>query len=165
MNIRPTRDVAADYGLTERELAARIRNDRQFRQQIASYKAVWDAPTNARQRIQVKSAVLVEDALPALWNIMTDPDMHPSVRLDTHKHLAKLADVEPVPKDAGGPMGGGFSVVINLPGEDAPMRVVSEEVGSRQLSVVSEEDDSDDDRVQSAEYAMLFVEDRADADA
>jgi hypothetical protein len=121
MNIRAPADIADAYGMTPQELSDLIKSDAQLRLQIREYKQVWSNPMNAVERIRIKAAVMVEDSLLDLWKIMTNEEQSPAVRLDTHRHLSKLADVEPR-KDAGD-QGPKFSVTINVPGTTEPMTI------------------------------------------
>lgn len=122
MRIKDAAQIAKEYDIPQAELARRIRTDRNFAAQILEYKRIWHHPTNAAERVRIKAAVLAEDGLINIWNIFQNPDTHPAVRLDAHKHLTKLADVEPK-KDLDA-QGSRFSVTINLPNVD-PMEVVA----------------------------------------
>ena len=123
MRIKPAGAVADEYGIPRAELVRRLKTDKAFQAQIAEYQQIWLHPTNAAERVRIKSAVLAEDGLHALWDIFMDRDINPGIRLDCHKHLAKLADVEPrrAAEDA---QGSRFAVTINLPNVD-PMEVVA----------------------------------------
>jgi hypothetical protein len=126
MGIKPADQVARDYGLEPSELAARLRSDTAFQAQVKEYKQVWLHPSNAAERVRIKTAVLAEDGLVDLWAIFVNPEVNPATRLEVHKHVTKLADVEP--RREGEAMGSRFSVTIVLPGEE-PMKVVAEGSG------------------------------------
>jgi hypothetical protein len=66
---------------------------------------------------------MVEDALPDMWHLLANAEVHPNVRLDVHKHLSKLADVEPK-KDAP-EVGPQFTLTLNLGGDNDPLRAVT----------------------------------------
>jgi hypothetical protein len=79
---------------------------------------------NAAERVRIKAAALAEDGLMDIWHLLVDQDVNPSVRLDAHRHLAKLADVEPRREDAqSGPT---FSLTLNLGSDGAPPIVVEQ---------------------------------------
>jgi len=115
MGIKPVAALLDDYGLSAAQMRQRMA-DPNYQAQIREYRRIWSSPMNAAERVRIKTAVMVEDGLTDLWQIMTNAEMNPSVRLDAHKHLTRLADVEPQRSaDAGGSR---FSVTINLPGQE-----------------------------------------------
>lgn len=122
--MRPAADIASDYGMTSQELITRLKTDRQLQLQVSELKRIWNSPLSAAERVRLKTAVMVEDGLTDLWRLMTNSDTAPAVRVDIHRHLAKLADVEP--KKDPIEQGSRFSVTINLPGAAEPMHVVAE---------------------------------------
>jgi hypothetical protein len=123
MNIKGAQQICSEYDLQPSELRHRLVNDTQFKLQVTEYRQIWSHPTNAKERVQVKAATMAEDALTDVWQMLTNPEVNPSIRLDAHKHLSRLADVEP--KRDAADQGGRFSVTINLPGA-APMQVVAD---------------------------------------
>jgi hypothetical protein len=130
MAIKNPKDIAADYGLPPKELAQRLQTDTAFARQVREYRAIWLSPTNAAERVRIKSAVLAEDGLMEIWRVLVNDDLNPSVRLDAHKHLSKLADVEPRREDAqSGPT---FSLTLNL-GGDATETIVMEQTQPEKL--------------------------------
>lgn len=116
IGLRPAAEVADAYGLSASEVAHRLRDDKAFASQVMDLKRAWRSSLSAKDRVRMKSEVMVEDALPFLWKLLTNPEVHPGVRLDLHKHLTRLADVEPKPQAQEG--GSRFSVTINLPRQD-----------------------------------------------
>jgi len=123
MNIKNAQQICSEYDLPPNELRYRLNHDKQFRLQVAEYRQIWSHPTNAKERVQIKTATMVEDSLTDIWQILTNPDNNPAIRIDAHKHLSRLADVEP--KKDGVDQGSRFSVTINLPGAE-PMQVVAD---------------------------------------
>lgn len=124
MRVKTADVVAESYGLTRGDLLHRLRTDKQFAMQVKAYKEVWHNPMNAVERTRIKAAVLAEDGLVDVWRLFLDTDVHPSIRLDSYKHICKLGDVEPKAVGADGGGGTRFSVTINLPNCD-PMEVVA----------------------------------------
>lgn len=124
MRLKSAAEVADDYGITAQELAHRLRTDKQFASMVRDLRQQWQSPMNATERVRAKAAVMSEDGLVTLWNVLQNTEVHPGTRLDVHRHLSKLADVEPRP--AAGPLGSRFSVTIMLPGSDIPLEVVAE---------------------------------------
>ena len=129
MGIKTPAEVAQDYGLTPADLKLRLSKDKQLQHQVRELRQMWNDPTNVTERVRVKAGAMVEDALMDLWHMMTNPENHPGTRLDVHRHLSKLADVEPK-RDATDAQGSRFSVIINLPGQSEPMRVVAEQTAA-----------------------------------
>jgi len=125
MGIKTPKAIAEDYGLQPQELVQRLQNDRNFSRQVSEYRNVWLHPMNAAERVRIKAAVLAEDGLLEVWRILVSDDINPSVRLDAHKHVSRLADVEPKKDLADG--GSRFSVTINLPSGEA-MQVVASQI-------------------------------------
>ena len=124
MSIKPVKSICEEYDIKPSELKVRLKTDAQLRLQVNEYAQIWNHPMNAKERVQIKSAVMAEDGLMDIWKIFTNPEGNPAVRLDCHRHLTKLADVEP--KRDAAEQGSRFSVTINLPGESEPMRVVAQ---------------------------------------
>lgn len=138
MRIKPAGAVADEYGIPRAELVRRLKTDKAFQAQIAEYQQIWLHPTNAAERVRIKSAVLAEDGLHALWDIFMDRDINPGIRLDCHKHLAKLADVEPR-RDTALDTGPKFSLTLNLGGAD-PMTIEAD--SSQALNEIGEVEDA-----------------------
>ena len=124
MGIKNPKAIADDYGMPHQELVQRIQTDKAFARQVSEYRRIWLSPTNAAERVRIKAAVLAEDGLMEVWALIVDDTLNPSVRLDAHKHISKLADVEPRREDAqSGPT---FSLTLNL-GGDATETIVMEQ--------------------------------------
>ncbi len=121
MNIKSPAAIAAEYGLSTSELSRRLKSEPQLAGQVTEYRKVWNHPMNAAERVRIKTAVLVEDGLPDLWALFTNTENNPNMRLDVHKHLTKLADVEPK-READNDIGSRFNVTIVLPGAE-PMEI------------------------------------------
>lgn len=111
--IIPVPDIAKRYNLTIPELK-QLMTDPQFRHQVAEFKREWNSPLTAKERTRVKAALAVEDGLIEIYRIFHDPDIPPPVRLEAYRELVKLGDMAPK-KEAEGPVGGGFSITINVP--------------------------------------------------
>jgi hypothetical protein len=122
LRIKPASQIAEEYGISNTELAHRLKHDAAFKQQFLDLLDEWQHPLAAADRVRLKAAALAEDGLVELWGLFSNPDVNPSIKLDVHKHLSKLADVEP--KRDASEQGSRFSVTINLPNVD-PMEVVA----------------------------------------
>ena len=124
MGIKNPKTIAEDYGLPAQELVQRLQSDASFANQVSEYRKTWLHPMNAAERVRIKAAVLAEDGLIEIWRLLVDDTLNPSVRLDAHKHISKLADVEPRPADAqSGPT---FSLTLNLGGDQAETIVLEQ---------------------------------------
>jgi hypothetical protein len=124
MNIKPRATITADYGLTEDEVEGLLTTDQYFRELFRSYQQYWNSPSNAAERIRVKAATMVEDSLPGLWGMMHDPAIPAASRVEIHKHLMRLADMEPKrgPGDVDAPPF--FQLTLNMGGEERAVPAV-----------------------------------------
>lgn len=90
--ISPVKDVLARHSLTSKQLREKLKETR-FQQMILEAKRVWSSDLSVRERIRVKSAVLVEDSLLQLYGIFQDSGVAVPARLEAFKSLAKVATV------------------------------------------------------------------------
>ncbi len=99
--------------------------DKQFAHQIREYKREWDSPLSAKERVRIKSSIMVEDSLLELHRIFHDITMNPTARLDAFKQAVQLADMQPRQNTQN--EGSKFTLNITLAGDSThPETVVIE---------------------------------------
>lgn len=85
-----------------------------------------DELSRIRARIRGKSAALVEVGLEELYPILIDPETSAGTKLAILRDLSELGDLKPK-KDAQAPQAGpGFSITINIPGNEGKPPIVLE---------------------------------------
>jgi len=79
---------------------------------------VWEAGTNAPERVRIKAAIAAEATLIDITKIIRDLETAPSVKITAHQHISKLGSIDTQPEvhdnDNNG-RGNEFRVVIQLP--------------------------------------------------
>jgi hypothetical protein len=111
--IRSTKEVLENYGLTQTDLANKLR-DKMFVGAYKEAKSVWASDLNVQQRIKFKSGLLLEDSLQDIFCIIKDPAMGVTAKLEATKQLGQLSQtINPKPS-AAGEGGSGFKLTINL---------------------------------------------------
>lgn len=85
-----------------------------FLRALAGALEEWNAAGNAKERVKIKAAVMIEDWLPTLYGRMNDRDESLSAKIEAGKFVARLADmgVTGAVQSASGTEK--FSVTINL---------------------------------------------------
>lgn len=130
--IKAMPQILTEFGMQAHEVQHLLRNDTQFANQVKEIQAYWNSSLSTKERVGFKTAIMAEDGLLELWGIFMNQEVHPNVRLDIHKYLAKLGALEPKPEQQqDGPrftltlnLGGGEQVVVDSPGmadEGAPL--------------------------------------------
>lgn len=115
VQISPLPEVLKRHGLTTADLRTKLR-DPAFRHMVKEAKRTWQSDLSVKERIRLKSQVLVEDSLLGLYNIFHDGGMAAPARLDAFKQMARVATVDAPDKEQG-TMGERISININL-GDD-----------------------------------------------
>jgi hypothetical protein len=111
-NIRFQKDVLAQYGLTEKNLAAKMLNPG-FAGHYRATQAAWNSDMNAQERIRLKAAFILEDSLPDLGRIIKNSQTPVNAKLAAIESLTKISTVANVPKQADGG-GEKHSITINI---------------------------------------------------
>jgi hypothetical protein len=125
--LSPVKEVLARYGLSNEQFKEKSASPT-FRKMYQQSKAFWQSDANTKQRILVKSQMLLEDSLLILYQMIHDPDSSNSVKLDAAGQLATLADAKPRREaDGSGDGGSGFHLTLNLTGR--PLSVECEALG------------------------------------
>lgn len=108
----PVQDLLKRYELTKQELQVKLK-DAGFRRQVRDAKRVWNSDLSVKERIRLKSQVLIEDSILAVYNILHDNDTAPQSRLEAFKQLARVADVDQ-PEKQGADAGSRFSITLQF---------------------------------------------------
>ena len=108
----PLQDILDRYDLTPAELRTLL-SDPQIKHQVETLRREWHSDLSARERMQIKAQVSVEDLLPVMHGVAANPNLPPTARIEAFKQLVAIADAKPRPDapDAGPK----FSISINVP--------------------------------------------------
>ena len=112
VQIRPIPEILVQYGLSRGDLARKLK-DPMFRDMVKSAKSLWNSDLSVKERIRLKSQILVEDSILEIFSILHNRDNAIPARLDAFKQLARVAEVEQ-PDRGKGDTGSRFTVSINL---------------------------------------------------
>ena len=107
-------DILERYELTADQLKEKL-NNTQFRQAVREAKITWKSDLSVKERIRIKSMVLVEDSLLELYSIFHNKELAVVGRMDAFKSLAKVATVD-TPDKEGTQAGERVHIQINIPG-------------------------------------------------
>ena len=118
VQIRPIAEVLVAYSLTRSDLVRKLR-DPMFRDMVKQAKNIWSSDLSIKERIRLKSQVLVEDSLLTIFQIIHHADNAIPAKLDAFKQLARVAEVD-TPERGKGAEGSRFTVSINL-GDTRPL--------------------------------------------
>jgi hypothetical protein len=124
-NIRFQADVLKQYGLTDKQLAAKMLNPG-FAAHFRATQAAWNSDMNAQERIRLKAAFILEDSLPDLGRIVKNPQTPVNAKLAAIESLTKISTVANVPKQADGGGGEKHSITINIGGGREPVTINAE---------------------------------------
>lgn len=112
VQLRPIAEVLVAYSLSRSELAGKLKNP-MFRDMVKQAKSIWSSDLSIKERIRLKSQILVEDSLLSIFSIVHGSDNAIPAKLDAFKQLARVAEVD-APERAKGEIGSRFTVHINL---------------------------------------------------
>jgi hypothetical protein len=119
VQIRPITEVLLAYSLTRSDLVLKLK-DPMFRDMVKQAKSVWGSDLSIKERIRLKSQVLIEDSLLAIFSIIHNHENAIPAKLDAFKQLARVAEVDS-PDRSSGSEGSRFTVSINLGDSIAPV--------------------------------------------
>jgi hypothetical protein len=106
--------ILSRHGLTKSELQTKLNNPA-FRNMVREAKAAWNSDLSVKERIRLKSMVLVEDSLLELYGIFHNRELAPTARLEAFKNMAKVATVDAPDKD-NADVGSRVQINISIPG-------------------------------------------------
>ena len=121
VQIRPVAELLVHYNLTRSELVSKLR-DSMFRAMVKQAKTLWHSDLSIKERIRLKSQVLVEDSLLSIFQIVHNDNNAIPAKLDAFKQLSRVAEVD-APERGKGDTGSRFTVQINL-GDTVPPVVI-----------------------------------------
>jgi hypothetical protein len=112
VKLRPVPEILQTYGLTRKQLATKLREP-MFRSMVKQARTLWQSDLSVKERIRLKSQILVEDSILEIFSILHNQDNAIPARLDAFKQLARVAEVDQ-PERGKGDTGSRFTVSINL---------------------------------------------------
>ena len=83
-----------------------------FLEMVKELTAEWNAATNTRERVKIKSATGLESQLEVYIRAIGDEQIPLSQRVEAGKFLARLGELEG--KEILGGPGGGFQITLNI---------------------------------------------------
>lgn len=122
-NIRDTSDIFADRGMSEAEYV-RLAATNHFQVMLRQAAAEWEAVGNTQQRVRLKSATLVEQALPDMFSELSNKNETLSSRVALLQTLSKIGDLT---NQTAAPQGKGntFKLSINLTGTKGEPKTIT----------------------------------------
>lgn len=128
-------DILQRYGLTKEELKDKLNNSN-FRQAVKTARITWKSDLSVKERIRIKSMVLVEDSLLELYSIFHDKNHNLTGRMDAFKSLSKVATVDTPDKD-GTAAGERVHISINIPGVEKAITYEAEVITDHDREAIS----------------------------
>lgn len=121
VQISPVEEILRRHDLTADELRAKMK-DPTFRNMVREARRTWNSDLSVKDRIKLKTQVLVEDSLLGLYTMFHDVNVAPPARLDAFKQMARVAAVD-TPEKAGPGGGERVSISINLGADRQPLTI------------------------------------------
>lgn len=112
--IMPAKDILSRYEVDPVMFKTHISKDPQFLAAFKEARAFWGSDSNAKERIQVKAAVMLEDSLLELYSMFHDAQKNPTARLDALSKMMKLAKMDAGEAKADVGVAAGRSVHVNI---------------------------------------------------
>lgn len=119
VQLRPVAEILNTYSLSRSELAAKLK-DPMFRDMVKQAKTLWSSDLSVKERIRLKSQILVEDSLLEVFSMFHNRDNALPARMDAFKQLTRVAEVDQ-PERGKGDTGSRFTVSINLGDNHQPV--------------------------------------------
>jgi hypothetical protein len=127
VKLRPVSELLSTYNLSRADLVRKLK-DSMFRDMVKQAKALWESDLSVKERIRLKSQILVEDSVLEVFQILHNKENAIPARLDAFKQLARVAEVD-TPTKTGGGEGSRFTVSINLGDTIKPVVIEGETNG------------------------------------
>jgi hypothetical protein len=112
--IHPPETIAARYGLTNGQLLTLLAVPH-IRRMARTKRSIWESDQSALERVRQYWAIGMENSAPSLINMMHDPTVTPSNRIEIAKMGSKLAGLDAT-KEGGPAPGTQFAVNIHFSG-------------------------------------------------
>lgn len=123
--IHPAAEIAARYGFADKRAARDWIDARPaVKRVIKELRAIWESEANLEGRIRAYAGHALLEAAPTNAQIMLDPTVHPTIRIDAMKAHAKIAGVDTLPaaaRDGGGGVPGNAPFAVNIIFQQAGM--------------------------------------------
>lgn len=108
----PMPEILKRFEIDKDTLKALLK-DPQFRHMVIDFRREWNSPMSAKDRIKLKSLLMVEDNLLTLHQIFNNANTNPTARLSAFDQMVKLADAQPK-KESDGSGGSHFHLTLDL---------------------------------------------------
>ena len=112
VQLRPVPEILKQYDLSRKDLVRKLK-DPMFRDMVRQAKSLWNSDLSVKERIRLKSQILVEDSILEIFSMVHNRDNAIPARLDAFKQLARVAEVDS-PDRSNADTGSRFTVSINL---------------------------------------------------
>jgi hypothetical protein len=123
MDIYPLETILEHHQITP-ETFNRIKSHPRFTALLQEHLHLWNASLNARERVDLKTIVMIEEALPELNARLHDPKEPLNAKVELFKALQRGAGIG-VNAKLDGVAGEKISITINM-GSDKELKVVKE---------------------------------------
>lgn len=123
--ISPLPDILRRHELTYNDLKNKLREPL-FRSLVSETKRIWKSDLNTKERIRIKAALLVEDSMLEVYQVVHNRDLSPQARIDAFESLVGIADLKP--DKNGGAAGERVTINISVPGIEKPVVIESQAV-------------------------------------
>ena len=127
VQLRPVPEILKQYDLSRKDLVRKLK-DPMFRDMVKQAKSLWNSDLSVKERIRLKSQVLVEDSILEIFSILHNRDNAIPARLDAFKQLARVAEVDS-PDRSNADTGSRFTVSINLGEKMSPVIIEGDSNG------------------------------------
>ncbi len=127
VQIRPVAELLVHYNLSRAKLVTKLKEP-MFRDMVRQAKTLWHSDLNIKERIRLKSQVLIEDSLLSIFQIIHNDSNAIPAKLDAFKQLSKVAEVD-TPERSKNEAGSRFTVHINLGETTQPIIIEGESNG------------------------------------
>jgi hypothetical protein len=127
VQLRPIPEILGQYNLSRKGLVRKFK-DPMFKDMVRQAKSLWNSDLSVKERIRLKSQVLVEDSILEIFSIIHNRDNAIPARLDAFKQLARVAEVD-APDRNSGSTGDRFTVHINLGDQIKPVVIEGDSHG------------------------------------
>lgn len=137
-NIEDIPDILKRFGLTYEEYQ-QVANTTPFKAMLQTAVTEWGGADNTPERIKLKAALAVEQAIPAMFGAINDTKETLSGRVEAMKTLAKIGGLGNPPPPNQGPTGQTFKLEIKFP--DPAKNITIEHALPELPAKVTDEDD------------------------
>jgi hypothetical protein len=115
-NISSIGDIMRRHGLSFDDLD-RKKREPGFKAMLAEYQRQWNSELSVNQRVAIKAALLAEDSLLDVYEIIKSQDTSPGQKLEAFDKLARAGEVGVQKKEQGSAVAQ-VKLTINVPGKE-----------------------------------------------